>query len=171
MAEIWPGRFSGTRVVVTGGASGIGEATVARFLREGADMLVFDIDATALGACAGRHAPGIAEGAGRLLTHRGDVTVPADFDDMLALAVDQLGGVDVLVSNAGIAYEEPFLDIPLQHWTRTIDVNLTSMFFVCQRVARHMAERSGDRSILLTSSTNGLVGETSTRTTTHQKAA
>jgi NAD(P)-dependent dehydrogenase (short-subunit alcohol dehydrogenase family) len=159
MLDSWSGRFAGAGVVVTGGASGIGEATVERFLREGANVLVFDIDAAALGRCTERLGPVSADGGGRLVTKRGDVTVPADVDAMVVLAVEQLGGIDVLVSNAGIAYEEPFLEIPFEHWARTIDVNLTSMFLVCQRVARHMVGRAGSRSILLTSSTNGLVGE------------
>jgi 3-oxoacyl-[acyl-carrier protein] reductase len=157
-AKVWPGRFSGKRVIVTGGASGIGEATTERFLREGAEVLVFDIDEGNLEGSAERLGPAVAAGGGRLVGQRGDATSPDDVEAMMARARDELGGVDVLVSNAGIAYEEPFLDIPLDHWTRTIDVNLTSMFLVCQAVARHMVER-GAGVILLTSSTNGLVGE------------
>jgi 3-oxoacyl-[acyl-carrier protein] reductase len=156
-AKVWPGRFSGKRVIVTGGASGIGEATTERFLREGADVLVFDVDEGNLEGSAERLAPAVAAG-GRLIGQRGDASSPDDVEAMMARARDELGGVDVLVSNAGIAYEEPFLDIPLDHWTRTIDVNLTSMFLVCQAVARHMVER-GLGVILLTYSTNGLVGE------------
>jgi 3-oxoacyl-[acyl-carrier protein] reductase len=154
----WPGRFAGKRAIVTGGASGIGEATAARFLREGADVLVFDIDADALERCGERLAPATAAGGGRLVRHRGDAAAPDDVASMLERALAELGAIDILVSNAGIAYEEPFLDISLDHWTRTIDVNLTSMFLVCQEVARHMVGRGGGV-ILLTSSTNGLVGE------------
>src|SRR3982074_1868094 len=124
MLDVWAGRFSGVGVVVTGGASGIGEATVERFLREGANVLVFDIDAPALDRCAARLRPLGGEGGGRVLAKCGDVTVPADVDAMVGFAVEQLGGIDVLVSNAGIAYEEPFLEIPLDHWKRTIEVNL-----------------------------------------------
>jgi 3-oxoacyl-[acyl-carrier protein] reductase len=158
MTEVWPGRFSGRGVVVTGGASGIGEATAERFLREGADVLVVDIDGDRLTDCTGRLEPARAQGGGRLATQCSDVTAPADVDAMFAAAIEQLGAIDVLISNAGIAYEEPFLSTPLEHWTRTIDTNLTSMFLVCQRVARHMVDRGGGV-ILLTSSTNGLVGE------------
>jgi 3-oxoacyl-[acyl-carrier protein] reductase len=154
----WPGRFSGKRVIVTGGASGIGEATSERFLREGADVLVFDIDEHALQRSGERLAAAAAHGGGRVVGHRGDAASPADVTALLVRALDELGGVDVLVSNAGIAYEEPFLDIPLDHWTRTIDVNLTSMFLVCQEVGRRMVEDGGGV-MLLTSSTNGLVGE------------
>lgn len=158
MTDIWPGRFSERRVVVTGGARGIGEATAERFLREGADVLIVDIEGERLEDCKQRLEPARTRGGGGLATHRADVTVPGDVHAMLTAAQEQLGGVDVLVSNAGIAYEEPFLNIPLEHWTRTIATNLTSMFLVCQRVAQYMVER-GSGVILLTSSTNGLVGE------------
>jgi 3-oxoacyl-[acyl-carrier protein] reductase len=159
MSNFWPGRFSGANVIVTGGASGIGEATVLRFLREGANVLVFDIDSTALEAADEGRSRASTEGGGRAIAHRGDVTVPEDVDSMIDHAVREFGGVDVLVSNAGIAYEEPFLEISLDHWAQTIETNLTSMFLVCQRVGRHMVQRAGPRSINLTSSTNGLVGE------------
>jgi 3-oxoacyl-[acyl-carrier protein] reductase len=153
-----PRRFSGQRVVVTGGASGIGEATATRFLREGASVLIMDSNAGNIErARAGLGVVARSAGAD-LFTFHGDVTREADIDAMLAELGDQLGGVDVLVSNAGIAYEEPFLDISTEHWSRTLDVNLTGMFLVCQRAARLMVER-GSGVILMTSSTNGLVGE------------
>ena len=155
---VWPGRYAGTRLIVTGGGSGIGEATAERFLREGADVLVFDVDEGNLERSAQRLAAAADAGGGRLIGHRGDASSPQDVEAMVAHALEELGAIDVLVSNAGIAYEEPFLDIPLDHWTRTIDVNLTSMFLVTQPVARHMVQR-GSGVILLTSSTNGLVGE------------
>jgi 3-oxoacyl-[acyl-carrier protein] reductase len=155
---IWPGRYAGRRVIVTGGSSGIGEATAERFLREGADVLVFDVDAGNLERSAERLAPAVEAGGGRLIGQRGDASSADDVDAMVARALAELGGVDVLVSNAGIAYRERFLDIPRDHWARTLDVNLTGMFLVAQPVARHMVER-GSGVILLTSSTNGLVGE------------
>lgn len=154
----WSGRFAGRRVIVTGGASGIGESTAERFLLEGARVLIVDIDAQALERCEPGLSRAAAAGGGQLASQRGDVTSASDVTAMVTVALERFGGIDVLVSNAGIAYEEPFLEIPLEHWTRTIDVNLTSMFLVCQAVARHMAEASSGV-ILLTSSTNGLVGE------------
>jgi 3-oxoacyl-[acyl-carrier protein] reductase len=153
-----PRRFSGQHVVVTGGASGIGEATATRFLREGATVLIMDVDAGNIErARPGLEAAAHSSGAD-VFTFHGDVTREADIDAMLAQAGGQLSGVDVLISNAGIAYEEPFLDISTEHWSRTLDVNLTGMFLVCQRVARLMVEQ-GSGVILMTSSTNGLVGE------------
>jgi 3-oxoacyl-[acyl-carrier protein] reductase len=153
-----PRRFSGHHVVVTGGASGIGQATAIRFLREGATVLIMDSDERNIErARADLEAAARSSGA-EVFTFHGDVTREGDIDAMLAKAGEQFGGVDVLISNAGIAYEEPFLDISTEHWSRTLDVNLTGMFLVCQRVARLMVER-GSGVILMTSSTNGLVGE------------
>jgi 3-oxoacyl-[acyl-carrier protein] reductase len=77
---------------------------------------------------------------------------------VLQAAHGELAGIDILVSNAGISVPKAFLELGLASWTEHIEVNLTSMFVICQAVARGMAEaRRGV--ILLTSSTNGLVGE------------
>jgi NAD(P)-dependent dehydrogenase (short-subunit alcohol dehydrogenase family) len=150
-------RFTGKRVLVTGGASGIGEATADRFLREGAHVIVLDRSREHLDAAEARLQPARADGAG-LVLEQGDVASGEDVDRVVAAAVERFGGIDVLVSNAGIAYAEPFLDISRERWDETQRVNLTGMFVVTQRVAREMV-RAGGGTILLTSSTNGLVGE------------
>jgi 3-oxoacyl-[acyl-carrier protein] reductase len=158
MPAVWPGRFSNKSVIVTGGASGIGAATAERFLREGASVVIVDSDADALGSRTALIADAASEGGGRCVGLHGDVTSPGDVADMLGRTLEEFGAVDVLISNAGISHTEPVLGMPLANWTRHIDVNLTSMFLVCQAVGRHMAAaRSGV--MLLTSSTNGLVGE------------
>jgi 3-oxoacyl-[acyl-carrier protein] reductase len=150
-------RFIGKRVLVTGGASGIGEATADRFLREGAHVVVLDRSREHLDAAAGRLRGSRSDGA-ELVLEQGDVASGEDVDRVVGAAVERLGGIDVLVSNAGIAYAEPFLDISRERWDETQRVNLTGMFVVTQRVAREMV-RAGGGTILLTSSTNGLVGE------------
>jgi 3-oxoacyl-[acyl-carrier protein] reductase len=151
-------RFAGQRVVVTGGASGIGEATAMRFLSEGASVLIMDIDEHNIERARPPLRAAASSAGSEIFVSRGDVAREADVDAMLGQARNDLGGIDVLVSNAGIAYEEPFIDISTEHWLRTLDVNLTGMFLVCQRVARTMVEQRGGV-ILMTSSTNGLVGE------------
>lgn len=139
------------RVLVTGGASGIGEATAARFLEEGAVVCVLDRDAKGA-ARIQREMPKLV---GVL---RADVSkleeVQSAFDD----AIRTMGGVDVLVNNAGISIRHNFLEITPQEWDRVIAVNLTGVFYVAQVAARHMWER-GSGVILQTASTNGLVGQ------------
>jgi 3-oxoacyl-[acyl-carrier protein] reductase len=144
-------RFAGKGVVVTGGASGLGLATATRFADEGAQVLVMDRDADGLEQL-GAARPDIA-------VHRGDVTALADVEALVAAAAERLPRIDVLINNAGIAYSEPFLEIPLEHWRQTISVNLDGMFLVAQQVARAMIAHGGGGAILFTSSTNGLVGE------------
>src|ERR1700740_707905 len=138
------------RVLITGGASGIGAATAARFLEEGAHVCILDRDAKACEAI--RHQlPAIAEAI------IADVTDLMQVEAALAEAVRAMGGVDVLINNAGISIRHNFLDITPEEWDRTIAVNLTGVFYVAQTTARHMWER-GAGVILQTASTNGVMG-------------
>jgi NAD(P)-dependent dehydrogenase (short-subunit alcohol dehydrogenase family) len=138
------------RVLITGGASGIGAATAARFLEEGATVVVLDRDTN-----------GRAQIQSQLPKLAG--TVDADVSNLnqvqaaFADAVRLMGGVDVLINNAGISIRHNFLDITPEEWDKTIAVNLTGVFYVAQTAARHMWER-GSGVILQTASTNGLMG-------------
>jgi 3-oxoacyl-[acyl-carrier protein] reductase len=142
--------LQGKRVLITGGASGIGAATAARFLEEGARVAVLDRDPRAREAIAGR-LPGLA----CLLD--GDVSVLDQVRAAFAEAVRIMGAVDVLINNAGISVRHAFLDITPEEWARVIAVNLTGVFHVAQTAARHMVENGGGV-ILQTASTNGIVG-------------
>lgn len=146
-------RFTGRGAVITGGASGLGRACAERMLCEGAKVVVFDRDVPPSDAFS---APEVAD---RVLAIRGDVTREADVAAMVEEATAFAGRIDVLIDNAGIASETPFLETSLDEWRRTIDVNLTGMFLVGQAVARCMAADGRGGAIVLTSSTNGLVGE------------
>ena len=88
-----------------------------------------------------------------------DVSQVDEVQRLTAEAIAALGGIDVLINNAGIAYEEPFLDIPEERWDDTIRVNLKGCFLVGQHVARVMVAQGRPAAIVNTSSTNGLVGE------------
>src|SRR6202158_4440449 len=139
------------RILITGGASGIGAATAARFLEEGSRVCILDRDAR---ACANiRHQlPGISEAI------IADVTDLMQVEAAFADAVRVMDGVDVLINNAGISIRHNFLDITPEEWDRVIAVNLTGVFYVAQTAARHMMERGGGV-ILQTASTNGIVGQ------------
>jgi 3-oxoacyl-[acyl-carrier protein] reductase len=93
-----------------------------------------------------------------LAFEQGDVASADDVDRVVTQMVDRFGQIDIVVSNAGIAREESFLEISKERWDETLRINLSGMFVVTQRVAREMVAAGGGV-ILLTSSTNGLVGE------------
>jgi NAD(P)-dependent dehydrogenase (short-subunit alcohol dehydrogenase family) len=142
--------LAGKRVLITGGASGIGAATAARFLAEGAKVSILDRD---------------AQGGQRIATElpqlsaivRADVTVPAEVGSAFEEAIAQMGGLDVVINNAGISIRHRFVDITAEEWNRVINVNLTGVFHVAQAAARHMLAHGGGV-ILNTASTNGIIG-------------
>src|SRR6266496_5219025 len=139
------------RVVITGGASGIGAATAARFLEEGSRVCVIDRDAQACDHI--RHE--LPQLGSAIIA---DVTDLMQVEAAFAEAIRLMDGVDVLINNAGISIRHKFLDITPEEWERVIAVNLTGVFYVAQTAARHMMER-GSGVILQTASTNGLVGQ------------
>jgi NAD(P)-dependent dehydrogenase (short-subunit alcohol dehydrogenase family) len=143
--------LKGKRVLITGGASGIGAATASRFLEEGSAVCVLDRDAKANDKIQ-QHLPGLS---GALAADVSNLKqVEAAFDDALRI----MGGVDVLVNNAGISIRHEFLKITPDEWDKVIAVNLTGVFYMAQTAARHMWERDGGV-ILQTASTNGFVGQ------------
>jgi NAD(P)-dependent dehydrogenase (short-subunit alcohol dehydrogenase family) len=142
--------LTGKRVVVTGGTSGIGEATSRRFLEEGAHVvaLAFGEDEV---ATAPERLPGISAAL------RCDVADAQQVAAAFSQVEEILGGVDVLVANAGISVRKPFLEIEEDDWRRVLDVNLTGVFHCAQQAARRM-HSAGGGVILMTASTNGLTG-------------
>jgi len=120
--------LEGKRVVVTGGSSGIGEATVRRFRDEGASVVGIALD--------------------------GEIECDVADRAQVAAAFERVGELDVLVANAGISVRRPFLEIREEDWRRVLDVNLTGVFHCAQEAARRMDEGV----ILMTASTNGLSG-------------
>jgi len=142
--------LNGKRVVITGGASGIGAAAVARFLDEACRVLVIDRDPRGAKQIKNKFAA---------LT---DVVV-ADVVDERAVAaafnqVDAaLGGVDILINNAGISIRHRFLDLSPAEWSQVLAVNLTGVFNVAQQAAKRMV-KAGGGVIINMGSTNGIVG-------------
>lgn len=138
------------QVLITGGAGGIGLATVARFLEEGARVAVLEKDEAAcraaLAAC-----PGISE------TVAADVSDPAQVRYAWAELNMRFGPVQILINNAGISLRHKFLDITPEEWRQVIDVNLNGAFYMAQEAARRMIH--GDGGVILNmGSTNGLMG-------------
>ncbi|MGI5270363.1 SDR family NAD(P)-dependent oxidoreductase [Nonomuraea sp. CA-218870] len=137
------------RVIVTGGASGIGAAIARRFAGDGARVAVLDRDEAAL-ARLDDLVPGAEL---RLVTDVGDPeAVDAAFEELDR----RWGGLDVAVNNAGVSSPCAFTDLPLDDWERILRVNLTGVFLVAQRAARRMRGAGG--SMVNIASVSGMVG-------------
>jgi len=142
--------LQGKRVLVTGGASGIGAATVERFIAEGSTVCVLDMNTK---ACERMKEELMALG-GFVIA---DVSDRDQVEDAFRRVLVQIGAVDILINNAGISLRHDFLHIYQNEWERVIGVNLTGVFNVAQVTARHMMGRGGGV-ILNTASTNGIMG-------------
>ena len=143
--------LKGKRVLITGGASGIGAATAARFLEEGSSVCVLDRDPK--GRQRIQHElPDLVE------TLDADVSNLEQVETAIERAARVMGGLDVVINNAGISIRHNFLEITPEEWAKVMAVNLTGVFYVAQTAARHMM-RHGGGAILQTASTNGLVGQ------------
>ena len=124
--------FEGRVALVTGGASGIGAATVERLREGGARVAVFDRDPT----------------NGDVLSIQGDVSRSVDADAAVARVVDELGGLDVLVNSAGIPGQSlRTLDVPDEEWERVFAINAHGTFWFCRAAARVMVEHGYGRII------------------------
>ncbi len=145
----------GKGVLVAGASRGIGEAAARRFLQEGCRVFI-----CARGADGVEQALHELRGLGEAHGMACDVSVPEDVERLVETAERFLGGIDVLANNAGIAWQEPFLEITLEDWDRILDVNLRGLFLVAQAVARRMVARGKGGAIVNMSSTNAFEGET-----------
>jgi len=142
--------LKGKRVLITGGASGIGFATAKRFLDEGARLAILDRDEAALQR-AGKELPTL--GGAMLADVSDEKSVRRAFDELDRL----FAGLDVLINNAGISIRNRFMDITPEQWRTVIGVNLSGVFYVAQQAARRMLAGGGGV-ILNMGSTNGLMG-------------
>ncbi len=144
-------RLAGLSTVVTGGASGLGEAMVRRFVEEGASVVVADLQDERGAALA-------AELGDAVVSLRCDVTVEGDVVAAIELARSSFGGLDVMVNNAGIVGAVGAIaETDSAAWCSTIDVLLTSVFYGTKHAAAHMVPL-GSGSIINTTSIAGVIG-------------
>ena len=143
--------LAGKVAVVTGGASGIGRATVELFVAEGAQVVIADVNAE-----LGKEVVGALGDAAAFLET--DVSDPDQVQALVDFAVAQFGGLHVMFNNAGIGSSfARLLDNDLADYERVMSVNLLGVMLGTQRAARHMAEHGGG-SIINTSSIAALTG-------------
>lgn len=133
------GLLTGKTVVVTAAAgTGIGSAVARKAIEEGASVLISDFHERRLGETADR----LAEETGtRPETQVCNVTVEDDVQGLVAAAVERLGGIDVMINNAGLGGSAPIVDMTDEQWSVVLDVTLTGTFRCTRAVLRHMTER------------------------------
>lgn len=126
--------FSGRAYLVTGGASGIGAATVRYIAEHGGSAVIADLgDASALEAAW----------PGRVCALRTDVTVPEQLEAACALGEARFGGLDGAVNSAGIGGFGNSVDIAIDDWKRVIDIDLNGVFYACRAVIPRLRRRGG----------------------------
>ncbi len=143
-------RLLNLKCVVTGGASGIGAATVRRFAAEGAHICILDRDLPAAGALA-------AELGDGHLAMELDVRFEAGVEQVAEAVYDRWGHVDVLVNNAGSELNKTYDETTVEEWDKVLDTDLKGPWLLCKHFVPRMVERSSG-SVINISSLNGLVG-------------
>ena len=160
-------KLEGRIAVVTGAASGIGQAIAIAFAREGADIVVADrSDVTQAAAVLAA----IAEAGREALFVQTDVSDETSVNEMAARALAHFGRVDILVNNAGIFTESLLENMPTEDWDRVLGVNLRGTFLCSRALVGQMLER-GDGRIINIASQLGQIGGTSVAHYVASKAA
>ena len=148
------GRLQNKRAVVTGAAQGLGAAIVERLAQEGCSVVAWDLNAESVAATADR----VAKESGRkVVSDAVDVSDPEAVHRAMDRAAEQLGGVDILVSNAGILISGDSIEFDAAKWRKVIDVNLTGYFLCAREAARVMLDGDGG-SIIQINSKSGKKG-------------
>lgn len=137
----------GKKVVITGGGRGLGFSMAKKFVAEGAEVLI-----------AGRNIKVLEESAKKLECKylQLDVSNPSEFDDFMDKAEELLGGLNVLVNNAGISlHENTFFDVTQETFDKQVDTNLKGAFFLTQTFIRHIKNTDTKACVLFVSSETG----------------
>lgn len=147
-------RLAGRVAVVTGAASGIGRGVVRRFLREGANVVIGDINEEALAAVADESAT--QHGEDRVAARQCDVVDEADVVALADLAMDRFGRLDVCVANAGAGGYGLIVDLELAEWRRVTDLCLAGVFLTIKHAGRAMRDAGNGGSIIAIASLNAI---------------
>lgn len=145
--------LQGRVAIITGGASGLGEAACVLFAKEGAKVVIADFNIDAARILANK----IIDNNGEALAVQVDVSNRESIDNMVQTVIDTYGQIDILINNAGITADKTLVKMERKHWDSVIAVNLTGVFDCGQAVAPHMIEKGYGR-IINTSSIVGKMG-------------
>jgi NAD(P)-dependent dehydrogenase (short-subunit alcohol dehydrogenase family) len=140
-------RLKGKSALVTGGARGIGFAIATALSREGASVAIADVNADG----ANQAATAIGQQGGRAIAVTVNVADPNSVAAMIAAVTKAFGQVDILINNAGVGGNTPFLQTTLEEWNRIIGINLTGAFMVAQAAAREMVKAGGGKIVNIAS--------------------
>jgi len=123
--------------IITGAAEGIGKATAIEFVKEGAKVVVADVNLE----LAEKTVEELKMLGGEAIAVKVDVANPDDVNAMVSKTLERFGRIDILFNNAGISIQKSLLEMTLEDWRRVIDVNLTGVFLCSQAVARVMIQQ------------------------------
>jgi len=145
-------RFTNRTIIVTGGAKGIGAATVRLFHADGGSVVIVDSD--------NEVAAGLVSelGVERAVAMTVDVSDPAQVQSCIEAAQARYGSLDVLVNSAGITDQHTALDLPIERFRRVMAVNAEGLFSMCQAFVRQLKSTKRPGSIVNVASTAGLIG-------------
>ena len=146
-------RFTNKHVLITGAARGIGFEIAKQFAKEDAVLSILDFNKETLDEASSE----LSRLTSKVYTYHVDVSDQEIVNEIIADA-ENIHGIDILINNAGIACETPFLNIEANEWKRILDINLTGMFYVAQAVCRNMARRKKG-TVVNMASKNGMDGE------------
>ncbi|MEM9951402.1 MAG: glucose 1-dehydrogenase [Chloroflexota bacterium] len=147
-------RLEGKSAIVTGAAQGIGKAIAVQMAKEGASVLIADIDAD-LGT---KTTQDIIDSGGHAIFMQTDVSDKAQVDISVATAIEQFGKLDIMVNNAGIIIRDSVLETQPDDWARVFAVNVNGTYHGTLAAGKHMVERGEGGHILNLASPNGIIG-------------
>jgi NAD(P)-dependent dehydrogenase (short-subunit alcohol dehydrogenase family) len=152
--QLRSGRLLGKSAVVTGAAAGIGRATAELFAREGARLVLADINADGLSALR----DSLADVTGDVTVVTADVSKPEDVRRMIEVAVEEYGRLDIVIANAGIIPLASVVEATLDDWDEVMAIDGRGMFLTCKYAIEQMMS-SGGGSIVCLSSISGVAGQ------------
>lgn len=142
-------KLKGKAAIVTGAATGIGQAIAVAFAREGASVTV---DYIGNESSTAQTMKAIQDAGVKGIPVAADISNPTDVNQLISKTVEAFGRLDILVNNAGIERKIPFVDYPLIEWQKIIAVNLTGPFLCAQAAAKQMIRQGGGGRIINISS-------------------